>query len=597
MGTTVVVYTRHQIPMKLIHTLSHHKYFRYFFGILLLIALGGAGLFAYRQEAAANIRNAADLSTKLKDFIVPNIVVDGKTYSVDEGVVTRQGTVVPPSLALPILRTAYFSIANRLDPILALEGTDPEKLPVAVAALKNSLQSFSSDYDAKSQQLLADSFYPIAFLETLSALEKERRAVLTQPTPQSAVVYSAGLLASLTKYRAALKKSESAFASFGGASANTALNFPGGSMSLKTMYDSLVALDANAAAAQAKAEARLACLEGSAPCESLATLLPEITASPAASLSAILPPTQARIKPLLVASLRASASIFGRTFNERGVVILSRNACLPDITTLYAYLWETGKGSSVPALRFQPLNDLYFYDLREKTQSRFYTRMHERGINFLSQGISNLYECPDSGLDAMRVVSTYELSRNIANHPLFSPTTSPDPVLRQIAEEERRIASSPSILESAVVHYVASLSSLIRAKGERVLAQETSPETVLEAERRIVLLRAHSALFDEQIGTVIAMNGVVRGMNGIVGSSTPLFMLFPSRSYPSLLYLAGNESISPTPISFFKEKNAEPLSKFQFVLYSTLRKTYSDADILHFMETSDQAYRDADIGI
>lgn len=580
------------------HMLPLRKHFPRFLDVLLLVVLAVVGFLVYRQQVVANIRDSVDLSTRLKGFIVPNIVVGRKSYVVDEGVATWQGDIVPPASALSILRTAYFSVTNRLDPILAFEGTDPEKLASAVAKLKDSLHSLSSNYDVKTQEMLAENFYPIPFLETLSALEEERRAVLARPTLQNATAYSAALLESLTQYRTALKKSESAFAALGGVSTNIAYTFPGGVTSFETIQNSLATLDVNAAAAQIKTKARLACLRGNAPCESLATLLPGRVDIPlAASLSVALPLAHARVKSLLSTSERARSESFGKTFNERGVVILSKSACMSDLTPLYAYLWETSKEPNAPVSRFQPLNDLYFYDLRQKTQSGFYTRMHESGIDFLGQGISNLYECPDSGLEAMRVISLYALARSIADRPLFYGTTTSDPSFRKIAEEEQQIADSPYILESAVTRYVADLSALIQEKGEQALAQETSNETVYEAERRITLLSNQSALFNEQISTVIATNSVVNGIEAVVSKSMPLLPLYLSRSYPSLLYLAGNESIAPTPVSFFKERSSESLSKFQIVSYSTLRKTYSDADILRFMNASNQAYRNADISI
>jgi hypothetical protein len=533
----------------------------------------------------------------LKGFIVPNIEVDGNIYAVDEGIVTLDGTVVPLQEALPVLRTAYFSVANRINPILAFEGTDPEKITSSVAALKGSLGPLSARYDADTREIIASSFYPIPFLESISSLEKARKELLARPTAHNAAVYGVALRYSLAQYRASLKESTAAFVDLGQASADTIYTFLGGTTSLESVRTGLTALDASAQTQQVKAAARLACFEGTGSCESLESLLPEQgeTLSAEHPLTA-LPSPAASIKPLLSSVVRTHATALGYTFDELGIVTLPESFCLPDMSPMYASVWRNAKNDT-SMVRFQPLNDLYFYDLREKTQSPFYAHMRKSGVDFLSQGISNLYECADSGLDAAHVVTTYELARIIAAQPLFLPVTTRDAALRKIAKKEEAIIAGPFISENAVQHYIASLSDFIRTKGERTLAEETSPETVLEAERRIALLRSHSALFDEQIETANATNAVLGGISAAAGSPMPLFPLFMSRSYPSLFYGAGNESLVSSPISFLRQREAEPLSKFQMTSYSLLRNTYSDSEILDFLNTSSQAYLNAGIGL
>lgn len=543
--------------------------------------------------AALDALNSTKLSTQLKGFIVPDIAANGAIYTLDDGIVTQNGAPVSVRVALPILRTAYFSVMNRLDPILALEGTDPERLATAVGKLKDSLRALPSDYDAETQEMLATSFYPLSFLATLPALEKKRQEVLARPTPQNTAAYGESLLESLSQYRLALAQSKQAFASLSdtpNGAAYTSYTFPGGTTSLETIPRSFASLDADAAAAQVKTEARLSCLTRGTRCEPLSTLLPKSEEIALISpLPSTLPTEYASIKSIL-SSFERERRIPQGGFRERGTVVLRESICVPSIAPMYAYLWETSDDGAFPSLRFQPLNDLYFYDLREETQSTFYNRIREGGIDFLGQEISNPYECPDSGLESARIASLYALARSAVDQPLFYGQATSDSAVRKIAEEEKNIAEGPLILESAVMQYSADLADLITEKGERVLAQEISPERVIEAERRITLAHAQSALFDEQIATAISMNAIVKGIGTVAGTPIPITMLYISRSYPSLLYLAGNKSIAPTPISFFEEKMSEPLSKFQLIPYSLLRKTYSDADVLRLMNASKRAY-------
>ncbi len=573
------------------HMPTPRKFLPYISGILLLATLGGLVLLAHRQQAVRDARDATILSEDLRRFVVPNVAADGRTYVIDGGTVTQAGIPVSGAAALPVLRTAYFSVAHRLDPILALPGTDPKKLAVAVAALDESLLALSSLYDKKTATLLAGSFYPMSFLKTLPSLEEARLTLLEHPAQENANAYAAAIAASLARYRAALADSASALSSVNNATSTGMLyTFPGGGTTVEAIQAGLASLDVAAQEAQARARAHTACLIGDGPCEPLSRLLPKAENVSAPALPSVLPPVPAHIMPLLAASERARSEAFGETFSEKGIVILSKSVCIPDFAPLYAYLWETTPKSGPPALRFQPLNDLYFYDLREKTRSEFYNRIRASGIDLFAQGIANFYECPDSGLEAGRVATAYELARITTLQPLFSPLTSSDPLFRKVAADERRIAESPFVFETMGTEYTDDLSALIQAKGEAELAKETSPETVFEAERRISLARAHSVLFDEQIATAISMNNVVKGISAIMNEPMPPFPLYMSRSYPSLLYLAGNESITSSPISFFEEKSSGPLSKFQIVNYATLRNTYSDAEILRFLDISAEKY-------
>ena len=563
----------------------------YVWGILALAVLGGGSFAVTGGDAAAGAPTAAELSKELHGFIVPDVVMGGETYAVSDGAVTRSGAPVGDAAALPVLRVAYFSVANRLDPLFALEGTDPEKLATAVAQLDGSLHALSALYDDAAGARLAKNFYPLAFLQTLPVLERDRRAVLAHPTPENAAQYRDELRAALSRYRAALADSASAFDAVNAESASMLFSFPGGTITLDSVHAGLTALNAAAGAAAAKADARAACLGGRGPCEPLGAPLPQdADALRVPALPPTLPLQSARIKALLSASERSRSGSLGESFQETGVVVFPASACVPDFSPFYAYVWETAPKSGVPALRFQPLNDLYFYDLRKKTQSEFYNRIRASGIDLFSQGISNFYECPDSGLEIGRVAAASALASAVAAHPLFANATSSDPALLKVAADERRILDGALISEEEEARYVADVADLVRTRGESALARELSPETVLEAERRIALMQSRSALFDEQIGTAISMNDVVKGIGAIANGPMPLLPLYMSRSYLSLFYLAGNGSVSPTPVSFFAERTAEPLSKFQIVTYTSLQNSYTDADILRFLNISTKKY-------
>jgi len=100
----------------------------YFLTIFALLCLLALSFFLLQTNEGRVTINSDEFASKLRGFVVPDIVAGGVTYTVNDGIVEQGGNTISTSQVSLILRTAYFSIANRLDPILALEGTNPKSL-------------------------------------------------------------------------------------------------------------------------------------------------------------------------------------------------------------------------------------------------------------------------------------------------------------------------------------------------------------------------------------------------------------------------------------------------------------------------------------
>ncbi len=436
------------------------------FCTFFLIGIGA--LVYYAQGYVLDAPKSVAFNQQFSSFIVPDIAIGSTTYSVSHGVVTTGGKAVTnPNIVSLVLRIAYFTIANRLDPIMALGGTDPQKLASAVAALKQSTHSFSAAYPKNIRALLAGSFYPINFLETLPQLEASRRTLLAHPSYQNALQYNSSLHSALTQYQSGIEKTTSALNELSSENAaNNEYAFPGGYTTSSVVDARLSFLAASAADDEQKAEARFNCLNGnSASCPPLQDLLPLTGSSSEFSvIPDVLPSPLTRVESLLTSMEKTNATALGEQFNGLDVVALTKSDCLSTTSPFYVYAWTIRDArSSVSDFRFESINTMYFFDLRKKTQSAFYTDLRKQGLSFLVQRMSNFYECPDSGIESARVASLYELAHRVTLHPLFFGKAFPkqNSLMQRASVEEGQMASSSFISEEAIAQYINTLSTLL----------------------------------------------------------------------------------------------------------------------------------------
>ena len=572
---------------------------RYLLTFLTLCFIVFAAVYVSQGQNSDATEKSYELVKKLSGYIVPTVQVGGASYTIEGGIVRRNGVQVPPEKASPALRVAYLSVLTRLQPIFALEGTDPKKLSISVTRLRDSLQRVASLYDAETQKQFMEGLYPVSFLEKLSDVETLRQTVIIRPTNDSVEAYLETLQDVLHAYQDSIQKSRTALANIDQLATTTqsaTFGFAAGGSSVKTVLSSLDALDFDAATALTRVSARLSCFKTGSECETLVVPYADFDVDTVGASST---PTS------LEKHVRAILSVYnnGRygiqpdgspAYTELGVISMAKTACLPWPTKTRFLVWTVKRTETSPTFQFQPLNDIYLIDLRDVEHLKMYDKIRNEKVYFLLQGVSNLYECIDSGLDATRVATLYALAVDAREHPIFSQDVSKDPLIARATQLEHALASQTVIDETTVVQYIGALSALVQSRGEAELTKELPFDTVMEIERRIILYIAQSALFDQLIETAIKTNDVVAGYNGLFGFPSPPVLLFITRSYASLLFFASNKTVATTPVSFFKEKG-DYLPNFQFATYSSLKDQYSDKSILELLRSGNKAYKNENI--
>ena len=574
--------------------ISGLKILFFFAGVLIL----GLAVNSYLNGTIEHSKETGDtdeISVLLKDFIVPPVQINGESYLVVDGIVTKDGSTVSAETTSAVLRTAYYSVVNRVDPIFDLEGTDPEKLRAAVKNLGDSIPPLASLFSKPDEQYtISDSLYPILFLNSLPDLERKRRELVEHPTPEVARAYDADLRNTLTQYRSAISRMLPVLKTLS-KQYSYVFAYPGGNSTFEGVGNSLSVLNNSAAVAQVRITARFECFQSGIGCPTIS--FPRERSLSSASSTTPMTDWNRRVLSTLVASERYDSSVKKQSFEAYGVVALTNAACLPTISPLYVYLWKTTDASGGSSFRFQPLNDIYFHDLQEMDRLKYYAKLREQGVPYLRQGIFNLYECIDSGRDASLLLSLFDIAQRVQERPLFQNHDVGDADISDLARIESDISTGAFVDERMVTNYINGLIRLLNTRGERELSSSIPPASVLEAERRIRLLLHNSARFEEHVQAVESMNSVVEGFNSLSGTSTPFYTLYMNRSYPSLLYLANNLSVTDPFVSFLSAQSSNEEFVSHFSTYSKLSKVYTDEEVLDILRRSSDAYATVNIGI
>jgi hypothetical protein len=110
--------------------------------------------------------------------------------------------IVAPGETASERRLEWFVEANRLDPIFALEGTDPDELEESLAYLEAQRDAFAQYYSESDAETIRTSLYPMQFLRLLPELERTRQNMLAEPSTEKALAYSALLVRTIDSYEA-----------------------------------------------------------------------------------------------------------------------------------------------------------------------------------------------------------------------------------------------------------------------------------------------------------------------------------------------------------------------------------------------------------
>ncbi len=408
----------------------------------------------------------------------------------------------------------WYASAEQLDPIFAIAGTDPAQLRSAINSLFTQQREIAGHFAGSDPGEIEKSLYPTEFLQLLPTLEETRQTLLADPSLHNATVYHTMLLETIRAYQHGAENLATVLLNTSNPSFS--VGFLEGTTTNGYIASQLRTAAAAVTAQQDKEQARYTCMQHYVPlfCQSTGALATIRMAKLKAPLSILPAPTS---------SVKAADSLVRQIIQYSYphlvnlsplIAITSRCVRYP---TVYARAWQFTTADGGTAFKTYIANDAFFYDValleQGKSAHALYHAALTQGAVYEYQNIANYYICLDSGLylaDISRVVGVRELAQQASSTAAAQLLSLPTLQLSDVAQYAQRAGS------------------------------DDAAERYLEG----------SAHFDQTINTLVNDNVYVLTLlkNGSTMESSYLLL---SRSYASVLFMFGNPTFVPKPISFF----------------------------------------------
>lgn len=463
---------------------------------------------------------------------------------------------LPPGIQPALEPLAYYAQAHRLDPIFAIEGTDPAALRAALSIFFNQRSRIAELYTTGQGRVIASSLYPDEFLLLLPDLEAARQTLLAKPTATHAKKYHALLLETISAYAAGARATARTLKS---ASATVEhLSYIGGTANTSEIASKLETVASLALLQKEKETMRYDCIKHfSAQCPSLEVLAQKRDQLLAEAPQPLPPPPQGALRadellqqilPLLPKFKYASKAVY----------VIPSDCFVGQAAYLREYYneWTLGKVARKQAV----LNNVYFYDIQKEAEKNpkaaVLQELVRAGVALQYQNIGNEYMCPDSGFDAHSVGRIVGVLEKIGTLP-------------HSTEEQR-------LLNLRVLH-MSSIALYVRTKAhEHTEAGDALAETYIEG----------SAGFDEVILSLYSDNRFLAAWDKAQNPVRYEYLL-ATRNYASTLFLMGNPTFVHKKISLFSTMTPSPLSRMYLREYlGDVSAQYTDAHILAQVKSS-----------
>ncbi len=458
------------------------------------------------------------------------------------------------------LRLAWFTEAHRIDPILAIAGTDPEKLQNSLAFLKEKEDAFISYYSPSEQRILRDTLYP-KFLASLPSLEAERVLLQKEPTEHGIDVYESTLEETLREYA---DDAERLAASIRASTSTDALfAYPNESTTVRVFTATLDSLQENAVMLKKKAAERYACYRYySLRCASLEKLLldrarsisiPEAIPSPDNDVyeaDALARAFEGHVRPPVAA----------RTFAP---LVGIRASCYADPSTYTRVWWQALPEGN--ARKTSMTNDMYFITI-EPEQNDVYRELYEDGARIKYQVTGHYYLCADSGEIVFAIGRILSLTSSLASTSIFSASQG-EGALVSLAAHAQGLMDDTFIDEHDAAAFVKE-TAFVLAKDRPALEGHRGRDSTRALEDIVTLWQSGATEFDDVVREAAFENEFLSRFQK--DKRIPLFSVLFIRSYPSIFFLTGNRTVVEKHAAFAHPDTTHPFVNFKMTSYNAL---------------------------
>lgn len=429
--------------------------------------------------------------------------------------------------------------------------TNPDELASAVVLMDQQRRFIASLYPPEEARVVFSSLYPMRFLAALSHSEIARHTFSERPS-----LYTFGLyVIALERTMAAHEFDSLSLAHTIATQASDArFGFLVGTVTTESMSAGLRAVAIQTHAQRRSWHSLIWCtLTQSADCPSAAREPRTLSASVSR------PHTSAYDDVLLLAQ--------PDDFSLPQVTI--NTACYPqEHVTLTNWVRTFADGTRYR--KSSPSGDLYAIDYRRMwqppTQKKggtpdvshgFNEWLQAQGVTFLFQPLGNFYRCAQVGDDVARIGSLLGMH--------FLAQKPPATLSVSHATDVQEFASKSILDEMTAEKFAKSMSVLSTNETAptevRAWAQEVSNAHMFGTWRTDEILRA--AVIDNSFLALAIQKG----------ERIPLSALLLARTFPSVVFMTSNPSISPSPVDFRATMEAHDLANFRLTTLDALMKS------------------------
>ena len=456
---------------------------------------------------------------------------------------------------------AEFARMARTNPVMALQGVELSSYENSLAERYRSTEEIAIHYPEDVREVIMRALVP-PYLIALADTERHRRLLISEPTHMRALLYALSLERTL---RLRIEDAEFVASAIDEHVALRDMAFFDGSTDGATYTAALRDIAAQSGAARSRARAHVLCLMRLLVCpdrfaiEPVAPFSRSITPGDVAALS-------------IVTDLHSVLTDYSHTESR---LLLMRSECAFTEETPTAVWYRTHEGR----IRSQiPLPDILIIDYTDAPRTMatssenahrergvspsVHTWFREQGVQYLYQPLGNHYFCTASGYDAATVSRMLGVADALVTQDTsrWGDTGGPEPFVLD---------------ESDVAQTVQDLS-----------ASDTD-----EARDIVTLWRAGTYRFDETIRALTEHDAYVRFALQH-GDSIPLGTLLMMRSYPSVLFMPFNATISETPSRFRKDDSRFGMRQFGLRTYAELSRTADERVLLEGLKKGFRAVDD-----
>src|SRR3989344_2192157 len=537
-----------------------------------------------QREAAASVFFAAVLR---QEHIRERIVVDEVAYTVSDGEVTREDHKTTTAReTFDALRIAYALMLAQRSPLLAVPGTDPEKLDQAVTLLaKVALELASIQKDNPGKEAVESSLYPIDFLRSLASLERARRTFIQTGSDADESRYEDAAKITVHMFEKDLRLHKAAFTHIVPQDA-VAYHVFGGTMTRETLINSMDALMRGIQGTSAALEKQRVCISGTVDACDTSRLKLRVPA-----LTPVLPSdTDSPNATVFMQEMRSSyARATGNTSYVTGPVFkLVSSACMDNFDTPLLFVVQDRRKGVDATITLEFVGDILFVPTASYKDIPYYRYFADNHVPYAYFPIWEHYKCPEIALDTARVFWTGTI-RDAAQAERFSQYAigSDAATLRVL---EARLAYPPLgiVRESDAREYI--------ARALHALSQGSdTPPRIMQTLQDISLANEYGTTRFEQF--IRRLTRDEEANIGLMRANVPVALgaeyLFYIRSGFFSLFLGTNPSVAGVqrpPVD-----STKPSSEIPFVRYTILSVNVPQAELVRdmafFFETHRKAKR------